>query len=244
MRFRPRYVESAMLEPIVMCFSGGKDSLLALRELRRRGEFRVVALLTTVTDVYDRVSMHGVRRSLLRAQAESLGLPLVEVAVPRQSSNEIYECEMGRAFARFYAEGIRRVAFGDLFLEDLRVYREKQLAAANLECVFPLWKADSADLARRFVADGFKAVLVCVNPQRLEASFAGREFDRSLLADLPASVDPCGENGEFHTFVYEAPIFREPIPIGTGEVVERSGFVYCDVDFAAALRGRSSNGGA
>ena len=232
-----------MPEPIVICFSGGKDSLLALRELQRRGEQDVVALLTTVTDEYDRVSMHGVRRSLLRAQAESLGIPLVEVVVPPQSSNVIYERAMGRAFARFHAEGIRKVAFGDLFLEDLRVYREKQLAAANMECLFPLWKTDTTELARQFIDDGFKAVLVCVNPEQLDGSFAGREFDQSLLADLPPAVDPCGENGEFHTFVYDSPNFRNPIPVQTGEVVERAGFVYCDIDFAVAACGLPTNGG-
>lgn len=216
-------------EPILMCFSGGKDSALALDELRRRGEFEVVALLTTVTDAYDRVSMHGVRRSLLRQQAESIGLPLKEVVVPPRSSNEIYEREMGKAFRRFHAEGIRRVAFGDIFLEDLREYREQQLAACGLAGEFPIWQRDTTELANRFIDDGFEATLVCINAQVLDHAFAGRLFDRELLRDLPPGCDPCGENGEFHTFVSNGPIFREPITVSTGEVVERDGFVFCDL---------------
>ena len=216
-------------DPILMCFSGGKDSALALDELRRCDEFEVVALLTTVTDAYDRVSMHGVRRSLLRKQAESIGLPLTEVVVPPKSSNEIYEREMAVAFRRFHSEGIRRVAFGDIFLEDLREYREQQLAACGLACEFPIWQRDTTELANRFINDGFEATLVCINPQVLDRSFAGRPFDRGLLSDLPPDCDPCGENGEFHTFVSAGPIFEEPIPVSTGEVVERDGFVFCDL---------------
>ena len=218
-----------MPEPIVMCFSGGKDSALALREIRKQDRYDVVKLLTTVTSDYDRVSMHGVRRELLHQQAASLGLPLTEVAVPPMSSNEIYEHAMRSALDAFHARGIRRVAFGDIFLEDLRAYRERQTAECDLTCLFPIWKWDTAGLARGFIRDGFKAVVVCVNPAVLDSSFAGRAFDDTLLADLPAGVDPCGENGEFHTMVWDGPIFQRPIPISTGTTVQRDGFVFCDV---------------
>ncbi len=216
-------------EPIALCFSGGKDSALALHEIRRAGKYIVGELLTTVTVPYDRVTMHGVRRTLARRQADAIGIPLVEVAIPPSSSNDVYEREMGRAFARLQAEGVRRVAFGDIFLEDLRVYREAQLATQGLECLFPIWRRDTAALARRFVSDGFRAVVVCVNPAVLDASFAGRPFDEAFLADLPPEVDPCGEHGEFHTFVFDGPIFRHPVPVSTGDIVERDRFVFCDV---------------
>lgn len=216
-------------ESIAMCFSGGKDSALALHEIRRTGTYVVKELLTTVTVPYDRVTMHGVRRALVRRQADAIGIPVTEVAVPPSSSNAVYEREMGYAFARLQAEGIRRVAFGDIFLEDLRAYREAQLAAWNLECLFPIWKRDTTELAHRFVADGFRAVVVCVNPAALDASFVGRPFDEAFLADIPAEVDPCGENGEFHTFVFDGPVFRHPVPVSTGNIVERDHFVFCDL---------------
>lgn len=216
-------------EPIALCFSGGKDSALALHEIRRAGKYIVRELLTTVTVPYDRVTMHGVRRTLARRQADAIGIPLVEVVIPPSSSNDVYEREMGRAFARLQGEGVRRVAFGDIFLEDLRVYREAQLAAQGLECLFPIWRRDTAALARRFVSDGFRAVVVCVNPAVLDASFAGRPFDEAFLADLPPEVDPCGEHGEFHTFVFDGPIFRHPVPVSTGDIVERDCFVFCDL---------------
>ena len=216
-------------ESIAMCFSGGKDSAMALSEIVRARTYHVDVLLTTVTGEYDRVSMHGVRRVLLRQQAAAIGISLTEVVVPPASSNAIYEREMGRAFADLRAAGIRRVAFGDIFLEDLRAYRERQLAAWDLECLFPLWQRDTAQLAGEFVAAGFEAVLVCVNPAALDASFAGRAFDAALLADLPRGVDPCGENGEFHSFVFDGPIFRRPVAIAHGPVVERDGFVFADL---------------
>ena len=212
-----------------MCFSGGKDSALALHALQQSDTYKVETLITTVTDAYDRVSMHGVRRALVRDQAAAIGIPLVEVVVPPQSSNEIYERAMGDAFDRLYEDGIRRVAFGDIFLEDLREYRERQLAASGLECLFPIWKQPTATLARSFIRDGFEAVAVCINPAVLDASFAGRAFDATFVADLPEDVDPCGENGEFHTFVWDGPILPQPIPIRRGEVVERDGFVFCDL---------------
>ncbi len=216
-------------ESIAMCFSGGKDSALALSEIVGAQAYNVDVLLTTVTGEYDRVSMHGVRRTLLREQAAAIGIPLTEVVVPPRSSNETYEREMGRAFAGLRPAGIRRVAFGDIFLEDLRAYRERQLAAWGLECLFPLWRRDTGQLARDFLAAGFEAVLVCVNPAVLDASFAGRAFDAALLAELPPGVDPCGENGEFHSFVFDGPIFRRPVAVAPGPVVERAGFVFSDL---------------
>ena len=216
-------------EAIAMCFSGGKDSSLALWEIRRARTYVVRTLLTTVNAEYDRVSMHGVRRELLREQADAIGIPMTEVPVPRVCTNAVYEREMGAAFARLHAAGIRRVAFGDIFLEDLRTYREEQLAASRLEGFFPLWKRDTRQLARRFIQDGFKAVLVCVNLKVLDSTFAGRRFDEALLSDLPPGVDPCGENGEFHTFVCDGPIFPRSVRVSLGEVVERGDFAFCDL---------------
>lgn len=216
-------------EPVVLAFSGGKDSSLTLRELRRDGRFEVAALVTTVTEGYDRISMHGVRRSLLHEQAASIGLPLTEVTIPPRASNAVYERAMGAAFTRFREDGIRRVAFGDLFLEDVRDYRRRQLEALGLECVFPLWGRPTAALARAFVDDGFRARIVCLDPAALDASFAGRAFDDAFLADLPGGVDPCGENGEFHTFVFDGPVFRRPLAVSVGEVVKRDGFWFCDL---------------
>ncbi len=218
-----------MSKPIALCFSGGKDSAMALQEIRRRGEYRVAELVTTVTDAYDRVSMHGVRRTLLRRQAESLGLPATEVVVPPESSNAIYEREMRKAFSNIRDKGISQVAFGDIFLEDLRDYRERQLAASGLTCLFPLWRKPTRSLARTFIEEGFRAVTVCVNSKVLDESFAGRPFDTTFLNDLPSSVDPCGENGEFHTFVFDGPIFSRPIEFAHGETVERDGFFFHDL---------------
>lgn len=216
-------------EPVVLAFSGGKDSSLTLHELRRDDRFEVARLVTTVTAGYDRISMHGVRRSLLHRQAASIGLPLTEVTIPPRASNEVYERAMGEAFVRFRKDGIRRIAFGDLFLEDVRNYRLRQLEALGLECVFPLWGRPTAALARAFVDNGFRARIVCLDPAAVDPSFAGRAFDDAFLADLPESVDPCGENGEFHTFVFDGPIFRRPLAVSVGEVVERDGFWFCDL---------------
>ena len=227
-----------MPESIAMCFSGGKDSCLALQELRRDGKYRVETFITTVTDAYDRVSMHGVRRSLLQGQAAALGIGLAEVVVPPRSSNEVYERAMGREFDRQHAAGIRRVAFGDIFLEDLREYRERQLAERGLEAVFPIWGRPTDRLARSFIRGGFEAVTVCVSLSMLDASFVGRDFDEAFLADLPPGADPCGENGEFHTFVSAGPIFSRPVPVARGEIVERDGFVFCDL----AARGQNPPG--
>lgn len=216
-------------EPILFCWSGGKDSAMALHTLLKQKEVRVVALLTTVTEGYDRISMHGVRRELLARQAESIGLPLHEVFIPPQCVNPIYEARMEEALRVHYAEGIRKVAFGDIFLEDLRVYRENNLARMGMTALFPLWKRNTRELIRFFHAQRFRAITACIDTKILDRKFAGRELDDSFFNDLPPHADPCGENGEFHTFVFDGPIFRQPIPVRTGEVVERNGFIFCDL---------------
>ena len=213
---------------VALSWSGGKDSALALWTLRRE-RLKPRALITTVTDVYHRISMHGVRRELLARQADALGVPLVEVVIPPACVNGVYEARMAQAFAAAPLSGVDAVAFGDLFLEDVRAYREGRLAAAGKRALFPLWGRDTTELARTFVDAGFEAVIVCVDPRVLDPSFAGRRYDERLLAELPSSIDPCGENGEFHTFVDAGPIFAEPIACATGEVVERDGFVFCDM---------------
>jgi uncharacterized protein (TIGR00290 family) len=219
-------------EPVVMSWSGGKDSALALAALRDDPLFEVVALMTTVTRDYDRISIHGVRRALLDAQAESIGLPLIEIVLEAQSSNEAYDAAVERALAavRQRFPDVRRIAYGDLFLEDVRRYREDRLKPLGFEGVFPIWGRPTDALAREFVDRGFEARLVCVDTTQLDAGFAGRAYDASVLDELPASVDPCGERGEFHTFVSAGPIFRAPIAYAVGEVVLRDGrFAYCDL---------------
>ena len=216
-------------EPILFCWSGGKDSAMALYELRQRKDLRVTALLTTVTEAYERISMHGVRRELLERQAACIGLPLHEVRIPPQCVNPIYEARMEEALRAHYDKGVRVVAFGDIFLEDLRGYREKNLARMGMTAVFPIWKRDTRELIREFHVARFRSIAVCVDPKVLDRSFAGRELDKQFFRDLPPSVDPCGENGEFHTFVFDGPIFAQPIPIRVGEVVERDSFIYADL---------------
>jgi uncharacterized protein (TIGR00290 family) len=211
-----------------LSWSGGKDSALALWTLRRE-RLEPEALITTVKESYGRISMHGVRRELLARQAEALGLPLVEVVIPPACVNEIYEARMAEAFAAAPLSGGEAVALGDPFLEDVRAYREERLAAAGKRGLFPLWGRDTTALAREFLTAGFEATLVCVDPRALDASFAGRRYDERLLVELPPGVDPCGENGEFHTFVSAGPIFAEPIACETGEIVERDGFAFCDL---------------
>jgi uncharacterized protein (TIGR00290 family) len=216
-------------EPILFCWSGGKDSAMAFHTLLQQKQFRVVSLLTTVTETYDRIAMHGVRRELLQRQAQSIGLPLHEVFIPPQCANPIYEARMEEAVRLFYNQGVRTVAFGDIFLEDLRTYREKNLARMGMAAVFPIWKRDTRDLIRHFHEQRFRAIAACIDSKVLDPSFAGRELDESFFRDLPSSADPCGENGEFHTFVFAGPIFQSPIPIRTGEIVNRDGFVFCDL---------------
>jgi len=218
-----------LTEDVILCWSGGKDSALALDRLRQSDRYHVAALLTTVTEDYDRVSMHGVRRALVECQAAALGLPLQQVRIPAGCVNAQYEERMREALAIVQGHGIQRVAFGDIFLEDVRQYREANLARASMHGVFPLWKLPSDELAQEFLRLGFLAVVVVVDPSKLDRSFAGRAFDEAFLRDIPASVDPCGENGEFHTFVSDGPGFRSPVRFTTGAVVTRDGFVYCDL---------------
>jgi len=221
--------EARVPEDVLFCWSGGKDSAMALHALRQASDCRVTALLTTITEEYDRVSMHGVRRALLERQAESLGLPLHPVLIPPQCINQTYEERMKEALAQHSAGGVRRVAFGDIFLEDLRVYREKNLAQVGMQAIFPIWKRDTRELAKEFLRLGFRAISVCVDPRVLNPSFAGRELDASFFADLPAGADPCGENGEFHTYVFDGPIFKTPIAFRVGEKIMRDGFCFCDL---------------
>lgn len=214
---------------VALAWSGGKDSALALWVMREELGTPPAALLTTYTEDFDRVSMHGVRRELVRAQAVAAGLPLVEIGIPAACPNEVYEQRMAAALAAPPLAAAATIAFADLYLEEIRAYREERLLGAGREALFPLWGLDTAALARRFIAAGFEATLVSVDPSQVDPSFAGRRFDESLLADLPASADPCGENGEFHTFVHAGPIFAEPIAVATGETVERDGFVFTDL---------------
>lgn len=218
---------------IVLSWSGGKDSALSLWLLREAGE-PLRALLTTVTEEYDRVSMHGVRASLLRKQAEAVGLPLIEVRIPPSCSNELYEVRMAGALSIPELRGCDRYAFGDLFLENVRAYREERLVTWGKSGVWPLWGRDTKLLAKDFIEAGFKGIVVCVDPSKLDGAFCGRELDAAFLADLPSDVDPCGERGEFHTFVYDGPVFARPIEIQRGEVVERDNFVFCDLLDSAA----------
>jgi uncharacterized protein (TIGR00290 family) len=213
----------------LVAWSSGKDSAYALHLARQDGAYEVVGLLTTVTDAYERVAMHGVREALLDAQAASVGLPLVKVRIPSPCPNEVYERAMGEAMAAALDDGIDHVVFGDLFLADIRAYREAQLARVGMTPIFPLWLRDTAALAREMIGAGMTAVLTCVDPKQLDRGFAGRTFDAALLDALPASVDPCGENGEFHTLVTAGPMFARPIPTRSGAVVERDGFVFADV---------------
>jgi len=216
-------------EPVLMCWSGGKDSAMALSAVLRDPALHVEALVTTVTEGYERISMHGVRCALLEAQAQAIGLPLEQVRIPQQASNESYETQMRALLERYLARGVRRVVFGDLFLEDIRAYREQQLAKLGMAGIFPLWRKDTRKLAQACIDEGWKVILVCVDPRQLDPMFCGREFDWRFLADLPVQVDPCGENGEFHTFVYDGPIFQRPVEFAKGAVVERDGFWFCDL---------------
>jgi uncharacterized protein (TIGR00290 family) len=219
-------------EPIILSWSGGKDSALAFARLRADPRVEVVGLLTTVTAGYDRVSIHGVRRTLLHAQAAALGVPVHEVTLQPESSNQAYDAALAAALGELRAQrpDVRRVAFGDIFLRDVRQYREERIAALGFDGIFPLWGEPPAELAREVIACGIRARLVCVDTQALSADFAGRAYDAALLAELPAGIDPCGENGEFHTFVSDGPGFRTPVAYTVGEVVMRGDrFAYCDL---------------
>ena len=217
------------VKKVWLSWSSGKDSAWALHVLRQQKHVEVVALLTTVNEHFDRVAMHSTRRDLVEAQARAAGLPLVRVPLPWPCSNEQYEAAMGKACAKAVAEGVEAVAFGDLFLEDVRQYRVEKLAGTGLEPLFPLWGLDTRALAREMIAAGVKTRLVCVDPRKMPREFAGRDLDEAMLRELPEGVDPCGENGEFHSFVYGGPMLGEEIPVESGEVVERDGFVFADV---------------
>lgn len=212
-----------------LAWSSGKDSAWALHTVRQGGEFQVVALLTTINSTHHRVAMHAVRESLVEMQAAAAGLPLVKVPIPSPCTNELYEQAMSEAMARARAEGVRHVVFGDLFLDDIRAYREKHLAACGMTPIFPLWSRDTRRLAEEMLAGGLSAFLTCVDPRKLDRRFAGRRFDTQLLRELPPEVDPCGENGEFHTFANAGPMFARDIPVSAGEIVEREGFVFADL---------------
>jgi len=218
-----------MSKDIFLSWSGGKDSSLALYEIQKAGTHNVAALLTTITEDYDRISMHGVRVALLEQQAESLGLPLKKILIPKDSTNEVYEARMRALLEAGLRDGIDTVAFGDIFLEDLKIYREKNLAQLDMKGLFPIWKRDSAELAQTFIKMGFKAVLACIDTAHLDPSFAGRAYDQDLLRDLPPNVDPCGENGEFHSFAFVGPIFKHRINHTVGEVVRRDRYCFCDL---------------
>lgn len=212
-----------------LSWSSGKDSAFALCEARRLGLAEIVGVVTTVNEVYDRVAMHGVRSELLDRQIAALKLPAIKVLIPSPCTNELYEARMADACAAIKASGVHHIVFGDLFLEDIRAYRERTLAALGMTPLFPLWGRDTRQLAREMIEQGLVAHLVCLDPKRMGTGFAGRRFDAELLNEIPATVDPCGENGEFHTVVSGGPMFRTPISVSIGRTVERDGFVFTDV---------------
>jgi uncharacterized protein (TIGR00290 family) len=212
----------------LLSWSSGKDSAWTLHVLRQQSEYEVVGLLSTINQEFRRVAMHGTRVEVLRMQAEAAGLPLIEVPLPWPCSNEHYESAMRVACNAALAAGVELVAFGDLFLQEIREYREKQLAGSGLTPVFPLWESPTDQLARHMISGGLRAKLTCIDPTKMAYDFAGREFDNSLLRELPAETDPCGENGEFHTCVYAGPMFSRVIALEAGEIVDRDGFTYAD----------------
>jgi uncharacterized protein (TIGR00290 family) len=218
-----------MSKKLWLSWSSGKDSAWTLHVLRQQGEYEITGLLTTINSAFDRVAMHSTRRALVEMQAAATGLPLVAVPLPWPCSNADYERIMQEVCDQAVAQGVTAIAFGDLFLADIRAYRERQLKDAGLEPLFPLWKMPTDRLAREMMDAGLRAKLVCVDPNKLDPEFVGRDFDRQLLADLPPGADPCGENGEFHTFVSAGPMFSHEIAVVAGERVERDGFWFCDV---------------
>jgi len=217
-----------MAKKVVMCWSCGKDSATALCRLQQNADYEVAGLLTTLTEGYNRVSMSGVRSELLRRQGAALGLPVREVWIPPACVNAVYEARMREAIEQMKVEGVEAVAFGDLFLEDVRAYRERQMALTGLECVFPIWGEDTTALAR-WMAGHLRATIVCVDPRQVPPDLAGRDYDDVLLDELPKTADPCGERGEFHTFVHDAPNFSSAIDVSPGEVIERDGFWFADL---------------
>lgn len=223
------------MKPTLLSWSSGKDSAWSLHVLRQQREYEVVGLLTTFNREANRVAMHGVRRELVEAQAKVAGVPLWGVDLPSPCSNADYEAIMSETCKTAVQVGIECVAFGDLFLRDVRAYREKQLGGSKLQPIFPVWGLPTGELARSMVASGLRAKLSCVDPKRLKSEFAGREFDEGLLSDLPTGVDPCGENGEFHTFVHAGPMFRNNLAVEVGEIVTRDGFVFADLVLQALI---------
>lgn len=221
-------MERAAKPKALLSWSSGKDCAYALHALRQQGDVEVVGLLTTVNAKRERVAMHAVRETLLALQAEAVGVPLWRIAIPEPCPNEVYEAEMAQACARARDAGVTAIAFGDLFLEDVRAYRETKLQGTGLAPIFPLWGRETAGLAREMMANGVRAHLTCVDTRQLDARFVGRPFDADLLAELPDGVDPCGERGEFHTFAWDGPAFGRPVPVEPGIVVEREGFVFAD----------------
>jgi len=217
------------MEKVLFCWSGGKDSAMALYEIQKAKRYEIVSLLTTITEAYDRVSMHGVPRILVEQQAQSLGLPLQEVFISKDSSNEEYETRMVEILTRFKQKGISQVVFGDVFLEDVRKYREDNLLKLGMKGLFPLWGWHTAEITMSFIALGFQAITTCVDIKVLDKSFVGRILDKYFLTDLPLNVDPAGENGEFHSFVFDGPIFKERINYTLGEQVLRDSFYFCDL---------------
>lgn len=217
------------MKRVALSWSSGKDSAWSLYLLRQDPEIEVVALITTINEQFDRVAMHAVRRELVEAQAESVAVPLWTAPLPWPCSNQDYEDRMRAVCRRALDAQVQAIAFGDLFLADLRAYREKQLAGTGLEPLFPVWNIPTGELASSMIQSGLRAKITCVDPRVLAPAFAGRDFDTAFVRDLPAGVDPCGENGEFHSFVYDGPMFRNPVPVEPGEVVERDGFVFADL---------------
>jgi len=217
------------MQKLVVSWSGGKDSAMSLYELRCSNRYEVVGLLTTITQDYDRISMHGVRRILLEQQAESVGIPLRKILIPKTCTNEIYERLMAEEMEQLKREGIFRVAFGDIFLQDLKDYREQNLANAGMTGVFPIWKRDSRELVESFIYLGFKSIISTCDPRVIGQAFCGRVIDKRFLSELPVSVDPAGENGEFHSFTFDGPIFKQPVSFTVGEKVLRDGFWFCDL---------------
>jgi uncharacterized protein (TIGR00290 family) len=218
-----------MKKKVVLLWSGGKDSMLALHAVRENGEYEVVALVTTMTAGIDRISMHGVRREWLERQAAALGVPLDTFPISQGASNTEYEAKLGETLQRYKKNGIDSVLFGDLFLEDLRKYREDLLAKWGMKCLFPIWTTDTKSLAKKLVDLGYKTIVICVDLKALDRSFAGRVVDEAFLRELPPSADPCGENGEFHTFVFDGPGFRQPVKCSAGAVTIRDRFCFCDL---------------
>jgi uncharacterized protein (TIGR00290 family) len=213
----------------MLSWSSGKDSAWALHVMRSDPAIEIVGLFTTINEAFDRVAMHAVRRELLEAQARACGLPLHIITIPYPCPNAIYEERMGTFVSQMKSQGVEAMAFGDLFLEDIRSYRQERLAGTGITPLFPVWGADTRALAAEMIAAGLKAHITCVDPKKLDASFASRTFDAKFIADLPDGVDPCGENGEFHTFAFSGPMFRAPISVTRGDVVERDGFVFADL---------------